>query len=98
MSALARTASAPKLVGMLSVVTFLALIEGVIRAGLLSRFIVPPPTEILGSFYRIIVEEHVVTRFLFAAAECLAAGIMLTVFGVIGGVIMQRFDLLRRAC
>jgi NitT/TauT family transport system permease protein len=44
------------------------------------------------------VEEHVVTRFLFTAGECLAAGLMLTVFGVIGGVVMQRFDLLRRAC
>jgi NitT/TauT family transport system permease protein len=96
--AVARAAYVPKLVGAFSVVVFLALVEAVIRIGLLSRFIVPPPSEILGSFYRIIVEEHVVTRFLFTAAECLAAGVMLTVFGVIGGVAMQRFNLLRRAC
>ena len=38
------------------------------------------------------------SRFLLTAAECLTAGVMLTVFGVAGGVLMHRFKLLRQAC
>jgi NitT/TauT family transport system permease protein len=93
-----RAALAPKLVGLLSLALLLALAEAMIRAGLINRFVVPPPSEIAGSFYRIVMEEHVVRRFFVTAAECLVCSIMLTVFGVIGGVVMQRFDLLRRAC
>ncbi len=98
MRAFARRAYAPRLTGVLSIVVILALAEAMIRAGLLNRFIVPPPSEIAGSFYRIVMEEHVVRRFFVTAAECLVCGVMLTVFGVIGGVAMQRFALLRRAC
>jgi NitT/TauT family transport system permease protein len=88
---------APKITGVLTIVGFLAIIEAIIWAGWLNRFIVPPPTEVLASFYRVIMEEHVVRRFFFTAAECLATGILLTVFGVSGGVILQRYELLRRA-
>jgi NitT/TauT family transport system permease protein len=44
-----------------------------------------------------VTEEHVVRRFFFTAAECLATGILLTVFGVLIGVLIQRYSLLRRA-
>jgi NitT/TauT family transport system permease protein len=88
---------APKIVGALTVVAFLALLEAVIRAGWLNRYIVPPPSEVMTSFYRVVTEEHVVTRFFFTAAECLATGVILTVFGILGGVILQRYELLRRA-
>jgi NitT/TauT family transport system permease protein len=88
---------APKITGALTVVAFLAVLEAVIRLGWLNRYIVPPPSEVMSSFYRVITEEHVVTRFFFTAAECLATGIMLTVFGILGGVILQRYELLRQA-
>lgn len=97
-SAIARSNAAPKLLGFVSVLLFFAVIEAVIRAGWLNRYIVPPPSEILGSFYRIIAEEHVLRRFLFTTAECFAAGVMITVFGVGLGVLLQRYELLRRAC
>jgi NitT/TauT family transport system permease protein len=87
----------PKLVGALTVGGFLVLVEVVIRVGWLNRYIVPPPSEVMASFYRVITEEHVVYRFFFTAAECLATGILLTVFGVLGGVILQRYELLRQA-
>lgn len=89
---------APRLVGLASVVVFFGLMEALIRAGILNRFIIPPPSEIIGSFGRVIVEDHVFSRFLFTAGECLAAGVMLTLFGVAGGVLMQRFKLLQQAC
>jgi ABC-type nitrate/sulfonate/bicarbonate transport system permease component len=93
-----RRTLAPKLTGLATLVVFFAVIEAVIRIGWLNRFIVPPPSEVLSSFYRIVTEEHVVSRFFFTAAECLVTGVLLTVFGIIGGVVMQRFELLRRAC
>lgn len=89
---------APMLLGVGSLVVFFTVLEGLIRAGAISQFIVPPPSEIILSFERIIVEEDVFRRFLMTAGECLTASIMLTVFGILGGVIMQRFSLLQRAC
>src|SRR5262249_47909757 len=49
------------------------------------------------AFPRIIMEEHVVQRFLLTAAEAFAACIMVTVCGVLGGVLLHRHRLLRLA-
>jgi NitT/TauT family transport system permease protein len=92
------SAMAPKLVGIASVVAFFIAVELVIRAGWLNRFIVPPPSEIIASFERVIAEEHVIRRFGLTISECFAAGLMLTIFGVAGGVLMHRYNLLRQAC
>ena len=89
---------APAAVGLGTFVAILLLMEIVIRLGIVSRFIVPPPSEIIASFGRVIVEEHVFHRFLVTAAECLTAGVMLTVVGVAIGVLMHRFKLLQQAC
>jgi len=102
MTAVARLAGfgryTPAIAGLGWLVAFFVFIEMLIREGFLSRFIVPPPSEILGSFGRIIVEEHVFNRFLFTLAECLTAGVMLTVFGVTIGVLMNRYKLFQQAC
>jgi NitT/TauT family transport system permease protein len=97
-SALSRSNLAPRIVGIGSVLAFFVLMELSIRLGLLNRFIVPPPTEILASFKRVVVEEHVVSRFMQTIGECLVAGVMLTVVGVSFGVVMQRVRLLQQAC
>jgi len=91
-------AYAPRLVGLGSLIVFFSVIELLIQGGFINRFIVPPPSEIIASFYRVIVEEHVLRRFLVTAGECLTAGVMLTVFGIAGGVLMHRFKLLQQAC
>jgi NitT/TauT family transport system permease protein len=88
----------PAAVGLTTLALFFLLIEVLIQIGVVNRFIVPPPSEILGSFYRVIVEEQVFSRFLLTLTECLTAGVMLTVFGVAGGVLMHRFRLLQQAC
>jgi ABC-type nitrate/sulfonate/bicarbonate transport system permease component len=88
----------PAVVGIGSLVAFFVVMEGLVQSGLVNRFIVPPPSEILGSFGRVIVEEHVFSRFVQTLTECLTAGVMLTVFGVAGGVLMNRFKLLQQAC
>jgi ABC-type nitrate/sulfonate/bicarbonate transport system permease component len=46
----------------------------------------------------VIVEEHVIRRFFLTLGECLTAGVMLTVFGIAGGVLMHRIKLLQQAC
>jgi NitT/TauT family transport system permease protein len=85
-------------VGLGSLAVFFVVVEFLIQLGIVNRFIVPPPSEIIGSFYRVVTEEHVFSRFLLTATECLTAGVMLTVFGVAGGVLMHRFRLLQQAC
>jgi NitT/TauT family transport system permease protein len=92
-----RNYAAP-LVGLGTFIAFLLIVEGLIRFGLLNRFIIPPPSEICMSFGRLFVEENIAHRFLFTAGECLLAGVMVTIFGISIGVVMQRFNLLRRAC
>ena len=92
----ARSYSAP-LLGLISFIVFVALIQAAIMIGLLNRFIVPPPTEIIGSFKRVILEEEIGHRFLLTATECLTAGVMLAVFGILGGMLLHRYRLLRSA-
>src|ERR1700690_2703410 len=94
----AASAAAPAAVSVATLVVFFLLVEFLIQIGVVNRFIVPPPSEIIGSFGRVIVEEHVFSRFLLTLTECLTAGVMLTVFGVAGGVLMHRFKLLQQAC
>src|SRR5262245_56291823 len=49
----------PFLLGFGSIVVAIALIEALIRLGLINRFIVPPPSDIVWAFPRIIREEDV---------------------------------------
>jgi len=93
----ARSAAAPRMVGLLTVIGALVLAEAAIQGGLVNRFIVPPPSEVIESLSRIMTERHVFDRFLITAGECLVAGVMLTLFGVAGGVLMHRFRLLQQA-
>src|SRR5262249_3341323 len=49
------------------------------------------------AFPRVIVEEHVLQRFLLTAGEALSASVLVTIFGVGGGVLLYRYHLLRLA-
>jgi NitT/TauT family transport system permease protein len=94
---LAKNRYFPATVGLVSFVGFVALIELFIRVGLINRFIVPLPSEIIAAFPRVIVEEHVLDRFLLTAGEAFSASILVTIFGVAGGVMLYRYHLLRLA-
>lgn len=94
---LSRSRLAPALVGF-GAFAFAALaFEVLIRAGIVNRFIVPMPSQIAASFERIITEEHLFERFVLTFKECLAAAILLAVFGITIGALLYRYDLLRRA-
>lgn len=87
----------PAAVGIGTVILFFVVLEVLIQTNVITRFIVPPPSEIIGSFGRVFVEEHIVSRFFFTLGECLMAGVMITVFGVIGGFLLYRYKLLQEA-
>src|SRR5262249_1192444 len=83
--------------GTLSIIVLIGLIELLIRIGMINRFIVPLPSQILAAFPQVIMEEDVLQRFLLTAAEAFSASILVTVFGVAGGVLLHRYRLLRLA-
>ncbi|MCC6780779.1 MAG: ABC transporter permease subunit [Hyphomicrobiales bacterium] len=92
-----RSRYAPAALGAGSVVVLVLAIEILIRVGLINRFIVPLPSEIIAAFPRIVVEEDVGSRFLLTAAEAFSACILVTIVGVGGGVLLYRHRLLRLA-
>ena len=96
-AAIARGRYAPAAIGWLSFVIFVAAIEVLIRINVINRFIVPLPTDVVAAFPRVIVEEDVFSRFLLTAGEAFSASILVTVFGVAGGVLLHRYNLLRLA-
>ena len=88
----------PIALGLATLVGALAAIEAMIRIGWINAFIVPLPSAVLLSFERIIVEEGVLRRFLFTAAEALAAGTLVAICGTSLGVLLYRRQILRLAC
>ena len=92
-----RSRYVPTLLGLASIVIFVALIEHLIRIGLINRYIVPLPTDIMAAFPRVVLEENVLQRFLLTAAEAFSASILVTLVGVAGGVLLHRYRLLRLA-
>ncbi len=93
-----RTRNGARVFGALSLVALIGLIEVLIRAGLINRFIVPLPSQILAALPRIISEENVVQRFWQTTQEVLWASLLLGVFGVGFGALLYRFRIVRLAC
>jgi NitT/TauT family transport system permease protein len=87
----------PPVLGVGTLIVVVLAIEALIRMGAINRFIVPMPSEIAASVPRIVAEEDVFGRFLLTAAESVAAAVLVTVFGIAGGVLLYRFRLLRAA-
>ena len=87
----------PAALGIGSLFVFVALLELLIRVGIINRFIVPMPSDILAAFPRVVVEEHVLQRFVLTAGEAFSASVLVTIVGVAGGVVLHRYNLLRLA-
>jgi NitT/TauT family transport system permease protein len=89
--------AAPMLVGLATVILVGATLEAMIRGDLISRFVVPPPSEVIGSFGRLIAEEDIARRFLQTAFEGVGAGILIATVGVPAGLFLYRWTNLRLA-
>jgi len=96
-SAIIRSRLLPPALGLGTLAAAILLVEIMIRLGAINRFIVPLPSEIALAFGRVIVEEDIADRFRLTFFEALAAGAMITVVGISLGILLYRFDLLRRA-
>jgi ABC-type nitrate/sulfonate/bicarbonate transport system permease component len=83
--------------GIACLLALIAVIEALIRIGLINPFIVPKPTDIVMSFERIIVEENILPRFLLTCGEALAASLMLSTVGISIGVLLHKSRLVRLA-
>ncbi len=87
----------PLLIGFGTVALALGLVEIMLMLGLLNRFVVPFPSAVFGSFGRLFAEEELLARLLQTGAEALAASILVAVFGIVIGVVLYRFRILRLA-
>jgi NitT/TauT family transport system permease protein len=96
-SAIGRSAALPLLLGGGTFVFVMLILEAIVLLGLLNPFLMPLPSDVMVALPRIVLEEDALGRFLFTASEAVTAGVIVAVGGVAGGVLLYRFDLLRRA-
>ena len=94
---LARSRAAPAVLGFGTLIVGILAVEVLIRVGLINRFIVPLPSQIVLAFGRIIEEEDIAERFRLTFFEAFTAGVMITVVGVAIGILLYRVALLRQA-
>jgi NitT/TauT family transport system permease protein len=87
----------PPLVGLATAAVAVLVLEALIRHGVVNRFIVPPPSEILGSFAMLIEDEDLLHRFAVTSLETLAAAALATLLGIPLGWLLYRYRLLRAA-
>lgn len=87
----------PMLCGALCVVGAFGVLELLLRFDIINRYIVPLPSDVLGAFGRIVVEEDVLTRCRETAYEMGVSAILVILIGIPIGAVLHRFDSLRKA-
>jgi NitT/TauT family transport system permease protein len=83
--------------GLLTLLAAGAALQALIATDVISRYVVPPPSDVLAALGRIVVEEHVPARFLLTSIETFAAGLLILAVGVPLGFWLYHSRLLRRA-
>ncbi len=84
--------------GALTVVAAILVVEALLRAGVVNRYIVPLPSQVAAALPRIVADEHVLQRFGQTSLEILWASLLLAAVGIPLGVLLYRFRLVRLAC
>jgi NitT/TauT family transport system permease protein len=96
-SAYSRSRAVPLALGFGTLVIAILAVEVLIRTGVISRFIVPLPSQVALAFERVVTEEDIGERFRLTFLEAFTAGVMITVVGVSLGILLYRLNLLRQA-
>src|SRR5262245_43795501 len=92
-----RSSRGAVLFGFATLVAAECVVEWMLRVGLLNRYIVPLPSEVLLSFPRIVIEEKIAGAFATTFLECCYAMLLVTVIGILTGILLYRFTALRAA-
>ena len=87
-----------RIFGVLTTLVVIAIVEGLIAAGIINPFIVPPPSQVAVAIPRVIAEEDLAHRFWLTTKEVLAASFLLAVVGIAIGALLYRYRALRLAC
>jgi NitT/TauT family transport system permease protein len=87
----------PAATGITTVVAGFAVLEALLRAGFINRYVIPLPTDVLLAFGRVIAEEDIARRFAQTLGEAFAAGVLAALGGFLIGVALYRHRLLERA-
>lgn len=83
--------------GGLVILGALGVVEALLRLDVLNRFVMPLPTDVAASLWRVIVEEHVWQRFTATGTEAVVATALITLVGVPIGVLLHRVETVRLA-
>jgi NitT/TauT family transport system permease protein len=83
--------------GVLTLLAAGAALQVLIATDVISRYVVPPPSDVLAALGRIVVDEHVPARFLLTSVETFAAGLLILAVGVPLGFWLYHSRVLRRA-
>jgi ABC-type nitrate/sulfonate/bicarbonate transport system permease component len=86
-----------RVAGVATLLAAVAIVEALIRAGVINGFIVPLPSAVLEALPRIVAEEHVLTRFWQTTLEILWASVLLAAVGIPIGVVLHRYRVARVA-
>lgn len=93
----ARSHALPVALGLTTLVGAFVILEFLLRFGLVNRFIVPFPSDVVLSLTRIILEEDVLTRARETGYEMMVSAVAVIVVGVPIGMTLYRYRALRRA-
>jgi NitT/TauT family transport system permease protein len=85
------------MIGLLSIVALGALLQILIQSDVVSVYVVPLPSDVLTSLWRVIVEEGVPARFALTVGETLSASVLILLVGLPAGLLLHRSPRLRAA-
>jgi NitT/TauT family transport system permease protein len=87
----------PAALGALSVFGVLAVVEALLRLGVLNPYIIPLPSAVAASIPRIVLEEDLPHRLIVSGSEALAASFLVSLVGMAVGVLLYEVKVLRLA-
>ena len=87
----------PISLGLATLVGTFAVLEMLLRIGVVNKYVVPLPSDVVLALERIIVEENVLTRMRETAYEMSLSCIFVILVGVPIGTLLYRWSALRRA-
>ena len=96
-ASLLQNRAVPIAVGMCAVVGAFVVLEALLRYGIVNKYVVPLPSQVLMSLERIVVEENILTRIRETAYEMIVSCLAVIVLGVPLGAMLYRWRPLRRA-